>query len=142
VLDRVRDNRVGPAAVALAGAIILGLLLSVLVPKESNVLALVLLGTILAAAIGFKVRYLSRRHGPATQAIAFVATLVGVHLMAVTGSLNGAGGGALGGLIALPTLGWDDALLAALATPLFSSGAIVAGLVAAIIAGWGPRDAE
>lgn len=82
------------------------------------------------------------RRGLPTQTVAFVSTLVGVHLMAVTGSLNGAGGGGLAGLISLPTLGWDDALLAALATPLFSTGAIVAGLVAAIIAGWGPRDAE
>jgi hypothetical protein len=34
-------------------------------------------------------------------------------------------------------LGWDDAVITALATPTMSTGAIVSGLIAAIIAGWG-----
>ena len=139
VLDRVRANRVGPAAVGLAVAIVVGLLFSVLVPKESNVLALILLGALVAAAVGFAVRYLSNVRGTESQIIAFVSTAVGIHLMAVTGSLNGAGGGSLGGLVKVPTIGWDDALLGALASPMISSGGFIAGLVAAMIVGWGPR---
>lgn len=140
VLDRVRANRMGPPAVGLAVAILVGLLFSVLVPREANVLALILLGTLVAAAVGFSVRYLSLSRGLATQTVAFVSTLVGVHLMAVTGSVNGAGGGGIGGIVKLPIAGWDDALLVALATPMFSTGTILAGLIAAMIAGFGPRS--
>jgi len=139
VLDRVRANRVGPPAVALGVAISVGLLLSVLVPKQANVLALILLGTIVAAAVGFTVRFLSSRHGLGSQVVAFVSTIIGVHLMSVTGSLNGTGGGRIAGVLPLPQIGWDEALLAALASPLISTGGIIAGLVAALIAGFGPR---
>ena len=39
-------------------------------------------------------------------------------------------------------IGWDDAVVGAFATPAISTGAIVCGVVAAIIAGWGVRDAD
>ncbi len=142
VLDRVRANRMGPLAVALGVAVATGLLLSTLVPTDPNVLALGILGALVSAAVGFVVRYLSLSHGWRTQAIALVATVLGVHIMATTGMVNGAGGGTIGGLVTLPNPDFGDALLMALALPAVSSGAILAGLTAAIIAGWSARSAN
>lgn len=143
VLDRVRDNRMGPLAVGLGVAVVVGLLLSTLVPKDASALALILLGALVTAAVGFTVRYLTRTHGLISQVVAFVATVFGVHLMAVAGAVNGAGGGSvgggmLGGLLSLPSAGFNEALIAAMAVPAFSAGTIFSGVVAAIIVGWGP----
>ncbi|WP_062528708.1 hypothetical protein [Demequina rhizosphaerae] len=145
VLERVRTNRVGPLAAALTVALVVALLLAILVPSEPNLYASVLLGLLLTAAVGFTTRYLSREHGLLTQLTAFVATVIGVHIMAVTGSIDGVvsgGAGQLLELIGASGPGFDDALLAALATPAVTTGGILAGLVAAIIAGWGPRDRD
>jgi len=142
ILDRVRANRMGAFTVGLAVSLLVGLLLSTLVPSKANVLALLLLGTLVAAAAGFTVRYLTHCRGMKTQAIAFVVAVLGVHIMAVTGSVNGAGLGQIGGLLAAGSPGFGDALLIALALPAVSTGAVIAGFVAAIIAGWGKRHSE
>lgn len=136
VLDSVRANPMGPLTAGLIVAIAVGLLLSVLVPNDPSVLAMLILGTLLAAAVGFSVRYLS---GPAERGLrrqveALIATAVGVHLMSVTGSVGGE----------IPLLsqlgasgpGFNEALLVALATPAVSTGALLSGLTAAIIVGW------
>lgn len=140
VLDSLRHNRMGTLTVALVVALVMGLLLSVLVPRQLEALAMVLLGIALAAAVGFSVRYVSLGKGVLTQATALVATLLGVHVMAVTG-------GASGTIPLLESLGatgpsFGDVLLLALATPAISAGGVLAGLVAAIIAGWGPQAPE
>lgn len=135
ILDGVRANPMAPAAVGLGIAIGVGLLLSVLVPSEPNVLALVILGALLAAAVGFTIRYLSLLRNVARQLEALVITVIGVHVMSVTGSLS----------MDLPFLsqlgvsgpGFNEALLGALATPPVSTGGLIAGIVAAIIVGWG-----
>ena len=57
--------------------------------------------------------------------------LTGLISSALTGA-KGVGGG----------LGWDDAVMSALSTPAVSTGAILCGLMAAIIAGWGVRESE
>ncbi len=94
--------------------------------------------------MGFTVRYLSECRGLRTQITAFVLTAIGVHVLATTGMVNqqignlGDLAGPLGGDFG-SGLGWDDAMLGALATPAVSTGAAVCGLIAAIIAGWGPR---
>jgi len=62
--------------------------------------------------------------------------------MAVTGTVNGIGFGNLPAMLKISGPGFDDALLAAFATPAVSMGTILAGLIAAIIAGWGPRNAD
>ena len=137
-LDRVRANRVGPVTAGLAVAIIVGLLLSVLVPGDPNLLAMVILGTLLSAAVGFTVRYLATGASLLLQAETFLVTVVGVHLMGVTGLVGGE----------LPLLsqlgvdgpGFDEGLLAALATPPVSTGGLLAGVVSAIIVGWGERS--
>jgi hypothetical protein len=141
-LDRVRGNRMGPLAAALLIGALVGLLLSILVPSPANVWALILLGALVAAAVGFGVRYLSTGRSWGAQIPAFLGTVFGVHLMAVAGSVNGASLGQVGAMLKASAPGFDDGLLAALATPAVSSGAVVAGLVAAIIAGWGPRDED
>ena len=135
ILDAVRANPMGPATVGLAVAIGVGLLLSVLVPSDPNVLAMTILGVLLASAIGFSMRYLSVLHNVARQIEALVVTVIGVHVMSVTGALG----------IDIPFLsqfgvsgpGFNEALLAALATPPVSTGGLIAGVVAAIIVGWG-----
>lgn len=135
ILDGVRANPMGPAAVGLVVAIGIGLLLSVLVPSDPNTLALVILGALLSAAVGFSMRYLSVLRNVARQFEALVITIIGVHVMSVTGALN----------MDLPVLsglgmsgpGFNEALLAALATPPVSTGGLIAGVVAAIIVGWG-----
>ncbi|WP_297082826.1 hypothetical protein [uncultured Demequina sp.] len=134
-LDKVRANRMGPLTAALAVALVTALLLSVLVPNEPGLLAMVILSAALAAAVGFTVRYLAHCRGLRQQVIALIATVIGVHVMSVTGTVGGE----------IPVVGdfidagipFDDALLAALATPALSTGAFLSGLVAAIIAGWG-----
>lgn len=135
LLDGVRANAMGPAAVGGGVAIGLGLLLSVLVPSDPNVLAMIILGALIAVAVGFSVRYLSVLRNVARQFEALVATVIGVHVMSVTGALNQ-------DLQVLSGLGvsgpsFNDALLAALATPPVSTGGIIAGCIAAIIVGWG-----
>lgn len=142
VLGRVRANRVGAFAVGLAVSLLVGLLLSTLVPSKPNVLALLLLGTLVAAAAGFTVRYLTHCRGLKTQATAFVVAVLGVHVMAVTGSVSGAGLGQIGGFIGVGSPSFGDALLVSLAVPAASTGAVIAGLVAAIIAGWGKRNPD
>lgn len=144
VLERLRRQRTGVALGALVVAVVVGLALSILVPDSHVLLALVMLGALVAAAVGFTVRTLDRSHGLAAQATAFVAAAIGTHLMATTGLVNQAIDEANGVAALLKAgttsgLGWDDAVLTALATPTVSTGAIVAGLVAAIIAGWGRR---
>jgi hypothetical protein len=139
-LDRVRANRMGPLAAALLIGGLFGLLLSMLVPNPANVWALILLGTFVAVAVGFGVRYLSYSRSWAGQVPAFLGTVFGVHLMAVTGTLDGLGFEKLPAMLRMSGPGFDDALLGALATPAVSTGTLLAGLVAAIIAGWGPRE--
>lgn len=136
ILDSVRANPMGPVTAGLIVAIAVGLLLSVLVPNDPSVLAMVILGTLLAAAVGFAVRYLSAvpERGLRRQLEALIATAVGVHLMSVTGTVGGE----------IPLLsdlgaagpGFNEALLVAFATPAVSTGALLAGLTAAIIVGW------
>lgn len=141
VVGRLRRNRMGAVLGGLIVALVLGVLLSVLVPDSQILLALVLLGLGEAAAVGFTVRYLSECRGLKAQITAFVLTAIGVHLLATTGLVNqkiGDVAGSLGNGLG-SGLGWDDALLGALATPAVSTGAVVSGLIAAIIAGWGPR---
>lgn len=139
VLERVRRNRMGALAAGLLVAIAVGLLLSVLVPGGTNLLAYVLLGLLLTAAVGATVRYLSPDRGLAAQATAFVSTALGAHLMLITGAVNSAGSGILEDLGAAGP-GFDDALLVALGAPVFSSGVLLCGLIAAVIAGWGARE--
>ena len=140
-LDRVRDNRMGALLAALVVGLLVGLLLSLLVPGDANVFALILLGTLVLAAVGFTVRYLSDSRGFVdAQVPAFLGTVFGVHVMAVTGAVAGANFPMFGSLLNIEGPGFDDSLLVALATPAVSSGAIFAGLVAAIIAGWGTRE--
>lgn len=139
VLERVRRNRMGALSAGLLVALAVGLLLSVLVPGGTNLLAYVLLGLLLTAAVGATVRYLSPDRGLAAQATAFVTTALGAHVMLITGAINSAGSGLLADLGAQGP-GFDDALLAALGAPIFSSGVLLCGLVAAVIAGWGVRD--
>jgi hypothetical protein len=136
-LEGVRANRVGPVTAGLLVAIVVGLLLSVLVPGDPNLLAMVILGTLLSAAVGFTVRYLATGASLLLQAEAFLVTVIGVHLMGVTGLVSGD----------IPLLselgvdgpGFNEALLASLATPPVSTGGLLAGVVAAIIVGWGER---
>ena len=139
-LDRVRLNRMGPLAAALVIGGLVGLVLSMLVPSPANVWALMLLGTLVAAAVGFGVRYLSYSGSWRAQVPAFLGTVLGAHLMAVTGTINGFGFDNLPKMLNFSGPGFDDALLGALATPAVSTGTILAGLIAAIIVGWGPRD--
>ena len=144
VLERVRDNRMGPLAAALAVALAVALLLAVLVPSRPNLYAYTVLGVLLTAAVGFTVRYLSHERGMRAQVIAFLATVIGVHVMAVAGTLDGLGGGVADAVIAqlgIDGPGFDDALLGAFATPALSTGGVLCGLAAAIIAGWG-RDRD
>ena len=136
-LESVRRNRMGVLTAALVVALVFGLLLSVLVPNKPGALAMLLLGTLLAVAVGSTVRYLSQARGLVTQVVAFVATTIGVHVMAVTGVASGS-------IPALEQLGvggpsFNDALVIAFAIPAISTGGVVAGLVAVIIAGWGPK---
>ncbi|WP_062200908.1 hypothetical protein [Demequina salsinemoris] len=140
-LDRLRRNRMGALAAGLVVAVLLGLLLSVLVPSEPNLLAYVLLGLMVTVLVGATVRYLSPERGFLDQAAAFVSSALGVHLMIVTGAVNSAGSGLLEDL-GVTGPGFDDALMAALAVPMVSTGMLLSGLVAAIIVGWGPRETE
>ncbi|WP_062518652.1 hypothetical protein [Demequina silvatica] len=147
VLERVRRNRVGALAAGLGVAVVVALLLAILVPGEPNLYASALLGLLVTAAVGFTVRYLAVDRGWAGQGAAFLATVIGVHLMGVTGTLNGLGSGRGAGRgmmaqLGFSGIGFDDALLAALATPAVSTGGVLAGLVAAVIVGWGPRDRD
>ena len=150
VLERLRRNRMGAVLGGLIVAMAVAMLLSVLVPDSNLLLALALLGLAEAFAVGFTVRYLSTCRGLRHQVTAFVLATVGVHVLATTGIVNqklgdvsgllsGVLGGSRGGGLGL---GWDDAVVGAFATPAVSTGAIVCGLVAAIIAGWGIRDTE
>lgn len=134
ILDSVRANAVGPLAVGLVVAIAVGLLLSVLVPSDPNLLAMIILGTLLAAAVGFAVRLVSLGGGLRNQIEAFVMTVVGVHVMSVTGALGG--DFPLLARFGVSGPGFDDAFLASLAVPPVSSGGLIAGAVAAIIVGW------
>jgi hypothetical protein len=153
-IDSTRGNRVGSLTAALAVALVVALVLSILVPGEPSLLPIALLGLLLAVAVGFAVRFFSSCHGLKHQVIAFVATVLGVHVMITTGTIHGSiGGGAgrglgggiggtLGGIVEglVPTVSYGDAMLGALATPAISSGGVLVGLVAAIIVGWGPRS--
>jgi len=132
-------------------AMVVALLLSVLVPDSNLLLALALLGLAEAFAVGFTVRYLSTCRGLRHQVTAFALATIGVHVLATTGIVNqklGDVSGLLSGVLGGSRggsglgLGWDDAVVGAFATPAISTGAIVCGLVAAIIAGWGVRDAD
>ncbi|WP_430868471.1 hypothetical protein [Demequina aurantiaca] len=138
-LNSLRQNRMGVLTAALVVALVLGLVLTVLVPDQPGAFVMILLGVLIAAGVGFTVRYLSEGKGLLTQIVAFIATVLGVHVMAVTGA-------AAGSFPLLEKLGsggpgFDDALLIALATPAISAGGVLAGLVAAIIAGWGAKQA-
>lgn len=140
ILESVRRNRMGVLTAALVVSLVLALLLSMLVPTTPGAFVMILLGTIMAFAVGFTVRYLSTGRGLLTQLVAFVATILGVHVMAVTGVASGS-------IPALESLGaaapsFNEALLVALAVPALSAGGVVAGLVAAIIAGWGPKPVD
>ncbi|MGC4175618.1 hypothetical protein [Demequina sp.] len=140
ILDRVRANQMGPLAAALVVGGLVGLLLSMLVPNPSNVWALMLLATLVAAAVGFAVRYLSFTRDWRAWVPAFLGTVLGVHVMAVTGTISGISFDNLPDMLKLNGPGFDDALLGAFVTPAVSMGTILAGLVAVIVTGWGPRD--
>lgn len=142
VLERMRRNRMGSLVASLTVGLVVGLLLAVLVPGEPNLYAMVLLGVLVTAAVGFTTRYLSLTRRLPAQAVAFAGTVLGIHVMAVTGAVDGIGGGRLLEMIGAEGPGFDDALLAALATPAVSTGGVLAGFAAAIIAGWGPRDED
>jgi hypothetical protein len=150
VLERLRRNRMGAVLGGLVVAIALALLLSVLVPNSNLLLALTLLGLAEAFAVGFTVRYLSGCRGLRHQVTAFVLATIGVHVLATTGMVNQKLGDLSGLLSSALTgskgigggLGWDDAVMSALATPAISTGAVLCGLVAAIIAGWGVRESD
>jgi hypothetical protein len=150
VLERLRRNRMGSVLGGLVVALAVALLLSVLVPDSNLLLALTLLGLAEAFAVGFTVRYLSDCRGLRHQVTAFVLAAIGVHVLATTGLVNQKFGD-LTGLISSALagskgigggLGWDDAVMSALSTPAVSTGAILCGLVAAIIAGWGVRESD
>jgi hypothetical protein len=136
-LDRVRDNRVGAVTAGLVIALVVGLLLSVLVPSDPSVLAMVILGTLLAAAVGFTVRYLATGASLLLQAETFLVTVIGIHLMGVTGLVGG--DVPLLSDLGVEGPGFNEALLVAFATPPVSTGGLLAGVVAAIIVGWGRR---
>lgn len=135
VLESLRHNQVGGLFSGLTIAVAVGLLLSVLVPDEPNLLALTLLGLLMAAAVGFTVRATSLHRGITSQAVALVATVIGVHLMTVTGAVGGELPGLPGGVGGDIT--FNDAAVVALATPAISVGPVLAGLIAVIIVGWG-----
>lgn len=151
VLERLRRNRMGAVLGGLIVALAVALLLSVLVPDSNLLLAVSILGLAEAFAVGFTVRYLAVSRGLRHQLTAFVLAAVGVHVLATTGMVNQKFGD-LSALLSSPFtgspggggsgLGWDDAVLSALATPAVSTGAILCGVVAAIIAGWGARDTD
>lgn len=136
-LGSLRVNRMGTLTAALVVAMVLALLLSVLVPRDPGALAMIVLGTLMAAAVGFTVRYLAHGKGLLTQLTAFVATVLGVHIMATTGLASGS----IPGLDQLGVAGasFNQSLFVALATPALSAGGALAGLIAAIIVGWGPK---
>ncbi|PKQ25585.1 MAG: hypothetical protein CVT64_09190 [Actinobacteria bacterium HGW-Actinobacteria-4] len=135
VLATLRQNQVGGLLAGLVVAIAVGLLLSVLVPSDPNVLALIVLGLLMAFAVGFTVRLTSAHRGLTSQAVALVVTALGVHLMVVTGMVGG--GNETLQLLGAEGPSFGDALLAALATPVVSSGALLTGLIAVLIVGWG-----
>lgn len=135
VLESLRHNQVGGLFSGLTIAVAVGLLLSVLVPDEPNLLALTLLGLLMAAAVGFTVRATSLHRGVLSQAAALVATVIGVHLMTVTGAVGGVLPGLPGGVGG--DINFDDAAVVALATPAVAVGPVLAGLIAVIIVGWG-----
>ncbi|WP_042216238.1 hypothetical protein [Demequina mangrovi] len=141
-LERVRRNRTGPLAASLGVALAVALLLAVLVPGSPNLYASLVLGLLLTAAVGFTTRYLSHDRGLMAQGIAFLATLLGIHVMGVTGTLNGVGSSGIVAQIADIGPSFDDAFLAALASPPVSTGGLLCGLIAAIIVGWGARDRD
>lgn len=142
ILERLRRNRMGALTGGLIVALAVAMLLSILVPDQQLLLALIILGVAEGVAVGAAVRFLSVERGLLTQVSAFVAAVIGTHVLGTTGMINqklgdlGDLGGALGGALT-SGLGWDDALLAAFATPAISTGAVLTGLLAAIIAGWG-----
>lgn len=138
VLDAVRHTAMGPLTAGLVTGAVVGLLLSLLVPEKAGSLVLIVLGSMATAAVGFTVRYLALDAGLPVQAAAFVSAVLSVHLMSVVGSVSGAGiPGAE--LLGAESPGFDEALKVALATPPLSVGTLLAGVVAAIIVGWGPR---
>ena len=150
VLERLRRNRMGAVLGGLIVALAVALLLSVLVPDSNRLLALTLLGLAEAVAVGSTVRYLSGCRGLRHQVTAFVLAAIGVHVLATTGLVNqklGDVSGLLSGVLKGSKgigsgLGWDDAVMSAFATPAISTGAVLCGLVAAIIAGWGVRESD
>ncbi|GMA36406.1 hypothetical protein [Demequina litorisediminis] len=89
VLERVRRTPMAPLTAALAVGLVLGLLLSPLVPDDPGALALTVLGAAIAAAVGFTMRTLSRDASWSTLGAAAVAAGLGVHLMAVAGVVGG-----------------------------------------------------
>lgn len=135
VLESLRHNQVGGLFSGLTIALAVGMLLSVLVPDEPNLLALTLLGLLMAAAVGFSVRATSLYRGVLSQAVALVTTVIGVHLMTVTGAVGGDLPGLPGGVGG--DISFDDAAVVALATPAVAVGPVLAGLIAVIIVGWG-----
>jgi len=150
VLERLRRNRMGAVLGGLVMSMAVALLLSIFVPDSNVLLALVVLGLAESFAVGFTVRYLTASRGWPTQLTAFVLAAMGVHVLVTAGMVNQAIGG-LGSVVerllsqgggAASGLGWDDAVITALGTPFISTGAVVCGLVAAIVAGWGLRTAD
>ncbi|WP_084129294.1 hypothetical protein [Demequina sp. NBRC 110055] len=138
VLERVRRMPMAPAAVVLGLALVLGVLLSFLVPDDPDALALLVLGAAVAAATGFTARTLSRTADAWSLATSAVAAIFGVHVMAATGIVGGENEAL--SMIGAAAPSFNEALLAALATPPVSAGTLLAGAVAALIVGWGrPR---
>ncbi|WP_062069772.1 hypothetical protein [Demequina sediminicola] len=140
ILDSVRSTAMGPFATALGVAVLVGLLLSFLVPADTGSLALIVLGALVASGVGVTVRYLTSARGWKTQLSAFVPAVIGVHLMGVVGTLTGTVL-PLARFTGVEMVSFDTALQTALATPPVSAGTLLAGLVAAIIAGWAKPSA-
>lgn len=145
-------NRMGAVLGGLIVSLALGLLLSIFVPDENVLLALVVLGLAEAMAVGFTVRYLTDCRGWSTQLTALVLTTIGIHVMVTTGTINQYFSGVNSMMSDVSSLmgdgygassqsgpGWDEAVIGALYTPAISAGALLGGIVAAIIAGWGIR---
>ncbi|MFV0286776.1 MAG: hypothetical protein ACK5IM_10405, partial [Demequina sp.] len=115
VLERVRRTPMAPLTAALAVGLVLGLLLSPLVPDDPGALALTVLGAAIAGAVGFTTRTLSRDASWSTLGAAAVAAGLGVLLMAVAGVVGGQN--ELLDMIGAAGPSFNDAVLAALATP-------------------------
>lgn len=139
-IGSLKSNAMGPLVSGLVVALLFGFALSFLIDGRADFWALAILGTLVAVATGTVVRLVGRR-GLVDQVVAFVATVIGVNTMAVRGLADVDVPEALEDFLDISGPSFTDSLLAAYAAPVVSVGVILAGLIAVIIVGWGPRDA-